>query len=261
MRPLSDPADEAKRIIDAAESRKVILRLMGGVSFLLRCPSARQANLQRNYTDLDFMAHAVQAGKLLQLFIEMGYTPEERFNAIYGLKRLIFKDAANQRRVDVFLDSLEMCHRFNFMKRLEIDRYTISLADMLVTKLQIVEINEKDVKDIISLLIDYDIGDIDDERINGDYIAGLCRDDWGIYRTFKLTLATVDDALTRMNIEREKKELVRARIARLLQLIEDVPKSLRWKIRAVIGDKRRWYELPEPENQIIDYSAGRPNSS
>jgi len=260
MQPLSDPIDEAKRIIEAAESRKVVLRLMGGVSFFLRCPSAREGKLQRNYTDLDFVAHATQTKELMQLFMEMGYVPEDRFNALHGLRRLIFKDMANRRPVDIFLDVFEMCHRFSFKDRLEVDRYTLALADMLVTKLQIVEINEKDIVDIISLLMDYDVGDNDVGTVNGAYIARLCSDDWGIYRTFTMTLASVGRALSGMDIGGEGKELVRARMARLLKMIEDEPKGLRWKIRAVIGDRRRWYELPETDKEIVDYLAGRPNS-
>jgi hypothetical protein len=161
MSPLESPIEEAKRIVLAADEKKITLRLFGGIAFYFRCPSTRHRNLSRNYVDADFMGHAKQSREIKQLFEEFGYVPRDRFNAMQGYRRLIFNDIAHQRRVDVFLDVFEMCHKFNFKDRLEIDNQTITLADLLATKLQIVEINEKDLKDILSMFVYHDIGSAD----------------------------------------------------------------------------------------------------
>jgi hypothetical protein len=250
---LESPIDEAKRIIEVAQQRKVMLRLFGGVSFYFRCPSAKHRILQRNYVDIDFMAHSKQSREIKQLFAELGYTPRERFNAMQGFKRLIFNDIAHQRRVDIFLDVFEMSHKFNFKDRLEIDQYTISLADMLATKLQIVEINEKDIKDILSLLIDHNLGSDDSpEVVNGEYLAKLCADDWGVYKTFSINIDLVLSTIDHYGLEEDQRRLVVERATKLKQMIEDAPKSIKWKVRAKVGEKVRWYELPEADKEVVD---------
>jgi hypothetical protein len=253
MSILESPIDEAKRIIEVAQQRKITLRLFGGVSFYFRSPSAKHRILQRNYVDIDFMGRSKQSREIKQLFEELGYTPRERFNAMQGFRRLIFNDIGHQRRVDIFLDVFEMCHKFNFKDRLELDQYTISLADMLATKLQIVEINEKDIKDILSMFIDHDVGDDDSsEVINGAYLAKLCGDDWGVYKTFSINidrlLSTIDD----YGLEEGQKRLVVERASKLKKMIEDAPKSFKWRMRARVGERVQWYELPEADKEVVD---------
>jgi hypothetical protein len=40
-------------------------------------------------------------------------------------------------------------------------------------------------------------------------------------------------------------EVVVDRLSRLRSGFEEVPKSRGWKLRARVGDRKRWYELPE----------------
>jgi len=259
MSPLPDFTAEAERILKAAEAKKVVLRLFGGISFLLRCPSAKQETLHRDYLDLDFVGYSKQSREISRLFKELGYAPREIFNARQGYRRLIFNDVANQRRVDIFLDVFEMCHKFNLKKRLEIDRNTIPLADMLATKLQIREFSQKDEKDVLSILTDYDIGATDSNMINGAYIAKLCSDDWGIYKTFSLNLDMILANLPERDLDSAQKEILLDRIEHLRKEIEDVPKSLRWGVRARIGEKVRWYELPEADKEVVDSRIAKEN--
>lgn len=253
MSILEGPTDEAKRIIEVAQQKKITLRLFGGVSFFFRCPSAKHRSLQRNYVDVDFMGHAKQSREIKQLFEELGYTPRERFNAMQGYRRLIFNDIEHQRRVDIFLDVFEMCHKFNFKDRLDLDQYTIPLADMLVTKLQIVEINDKDLKDILSMFVDHDIGSDDSpEVINGAYIAKLGSDDWGVYKTFSMNLDRLISTINDYGLEEDQKRLVLERASRLRKAIEDTPKSMRWRMRARVGERVQWYELPEADKEVVD---------
>ena len=250
---LESPTDEAKRIIEVAQQKKITLRLFGGVSFYFRCPSAKHRSLQRNYVDVDFMGHAKQSKDIKQLFMDLGYAPRDRFNAMQGYRRLIFNDIEHQRRVDIFLDVFEMCHKFNFKDRLEIDQYTISLADMLATKLQIVEINQKDLKDIVSMFVDHDVGTSDaPEVINGAYLAKLCGNEWGIYKTFTMNLDRILNILNDFGLEDEEKKRVTERVSRLKKMIEDAPKSMGWKMRARMGERVQWYELPEADKEVVD---------
>ena len=250
---LESPIDEAKRIMEVAQQRRITLRLFGGVSFYFRCPSAKHRILQREYADIDFMGHSKQSREIKQLFQELGYSPRERFNAMQGFRRLVFNDIEHQRRVDIFLDVFEMCHKFNFKDRLEMDQFTISLADMLSTKLQIVEINEKDIKDILSMFIDHDLGDTDSaDAINGAYLAKFCGDDWGIYKTFSTNVDRLLRTIDEYGLEEGQKSLVVDRASRLKRMIDDVPKTLKWRMRARVGERVRWYELPEADKEVVD---------
>ena len=182
------------------------------------------------------------------LFGELGYVPRERFNAMHGSRRLVFTDPAQQKRVDVFLDVFEMCHRFDLKERMELDRQTIPLADLLATKLQVVQTNEKDVGDAICLLLDHEVGGTDlRDTINGGYLARLCSEDWGIYKTFTMKLAMLAVMVEKRGLKEPERDLVIKRIGQLSAGIERAPKSMAWKMRAAIGDRVRWYELPEED--------------
>ena len=247
----ADPVEEAVRAIESAEREGVVLRLLGGVAFYLRCPSARRGRLARAYGDIDFVGRARQSAEIKGLFGQLGYMPRERFNATQGDRRLGFIDPTHQRRVDVFLDVFEMCHKIDLGSRMEIDRRTIPLADLLATKLQIVEVNEKDMGDILCLLMDHEIGSSDQETINGDYLAKICGDDWGMFKTFTGNLDRLAGEISRRSLSDPEKELVVSRVDRLRALLDATPKSLAWKIRAAIGERVPWYELPESDAEVI----------
>ena len=228
------------------------MRLLGGVAFYLRCPSARSGNLARSYDDLDFIGHVRQSLEIKRLFDELGYVPRERFNAIHGSRRLGFTGSGKRLRVDVFLDVFEMCHKFDLKERMEIDRQTIPLADLLATKLQIIQTNEKDFGDMICLLKDHEVGGTDlRDTVNGEYLARLCSEDWGIYKTFTMKLAMLAVAVETWAMGEAERELVAKRIAQLSAAIERAPKSIAWKMRAAIGERVRWYELPEEDAGLV----------
>ena len=252
MPPLESPVEEAERVIDTAQEKGVVVRLFGGVSFWFRCPSAKRPPLQRKYVDVDFMGHSKQSREIKQLFVSLGYIPRDKFNAIQGYRRLIFNDMANQRRVDIFLDVFEMCHSFNFKERLEIDAKTIPLADMLITKLQIIDVNEKDLKDMVCLFADHDVGDSDGEMINGNYLAKLCASDWGVYKTFTMNLDRLLGKADDLDLDEETKRTVKDRMSKARRMIEEHPKELRWKMRARVGEKVKWYDLPEADKEVVD---------
>jgi hypothetical protein len=242
-------SDEAKRILDGAKERGIVLRLFGGVAVRYHCPSATHRSLQRSYPDLDFFGRGKQGREIRKFFLDLGYAPNQRFNALHGATRLIFEDSKNLRVVDIFLDVFRMCHTLHLGDRLTLDDYTIPISDLLLTKLQVVEINEKDIRDLIAILKDHDVVEKVDSRdrevIDAGYISTLCADDWGLCKTISLTLRKLTNFLSKYELEPEAKQILEARINKLLHATETVPKSFRWKLRDKVGEKKRWYDLPE----------------
>ncbi len=251
--PLDDIVQEAQRIVNEAETKGITLRLFGGMAIRFRCPSATHRGLQRRYADIDFMGLSKQSKLIKKLFIELGYAPREIFNAMQGNRRLIYNDIEHERRVDIFLDVFEMCHKFDFKDRLTIDKLTIPLADLLATKLQVVEITDREYRDIIALMHDHELADTDaQETINGAYLARLASGDWGIYKTFTVTIGNILSALKDFELAENDRDIVRKRLEDLQSRIENVPKSMGWKMRAKIGEKKQWYELPEMDKEVVD---------
>ena len=240
---------EAKRILDQAKERGIVLRLFGGVAVKYHCPSATHRSLQRSYPDLDFFGKGKQGQEIRKFFTDLGYEPNQRFNALHGATRLIFEDSKNLRVVDIFLDVFRMCHTLHLGDRLTLDDYTIPISDLLLTKLQVVETNEKDIQDLIAILKDHDVVERidsgDREVIDTGYISTLCADDWGLCKTISLTLKKLLTFLPKYELEPEAKQVLEARIDKLLHAIETVPKSLKWKLRDKVGERKRWYDLPE----------------
>ncbi len=235
--------------MDEARSRDIVLRLLGGLAVKYHCPSASHRALERYYPDLDFFGTTKQGQLTRKLFGDLGYQPNQRFNALQGETRLIFEGATDQRRIDIFLDVFHMCHTLQIGRRLTLDDYTIPISDLLLTKLQIVEINEKDVRDTIAILQDHEVADspleADKEKIDANYVGGLCSGDWGLCHTITLTLKKIPGFMSQYDLLPEEKATVERRIVHLLKFIDHVPKSLKWKLRAAVGEKVRWYDLPE----------------
>jgi hypothetical protein len=156
-------------------------------------------------------------------------------------ERLLFFDDAHGRQVDVFVGSFRMCHDIPLEDRLQIDERTVPLAELLLTKLQIIELNEKDVLDTVVLLDEHEVTD-DDTGLNGARVAALCAQDWGLWRTIIANLDAVGSHADRYDVDRDR---VAARLERLQERIAAAEKSRGWRLRAKVGERKRWYELPE----------------
>lgn len=242
--PLRSPLDEARRIIAAADMASCVLRVSGGVAVALVCPSALATPLARTYGDIDLFGTRRGASQITGLLQSLGYQADLEFNALQGARRLSFWDPANGRPLDVFLDVFEMCHRLDFSERVKIAGPTMPLADLLVTKLQVMETNEKDLRDSLALLVDHPLTE-GEGGIDVPYIVGLTAQDWGLWRTVTLVAAKVDAFAQQLAGFEDKRELVHERLEKLKATIEAAPKSRGWRIRARVGERKRWYELPE----------------
>ncbi len=242
---LSDMVDEAVRVAEEAEREGVDLRLLGGVAIKVRAQDGLQPAFEREYADLDWIVPKGKSSQAQKFFESLGYVPQTRFNTMYGRERLLYFDEEHDRQVDVLVGTFRMSHEIPFGKRMTLEPVTVPLAELLLTKLQIIELNEKDVRDTFALLYDHPVGEEDGESVNAAHIAKLCSSDWGLWRTFTANLEALDGHLKRYELADEGKERISERVKALLQRIEEEPKTFGWKMRAKIGDRKRWYELPE----------------
>lgn len=239
------PEEAAKQIIDEAERRGATVRLLGGVAFKLKCRTALDPMFYRENKDIDLAGRRDQVRKITETLEWLGYRPREVFNKLSMGERLIYYDIANRRRVDVFLDRFKMCHSFDLRQSLIPDTYTLPITDLVMTKLQVVQMTEKEYMDLMAAFADFDVGSTE-ETINASRIAGLCARDWGLYTTFSRSLASVREKA--LETGGRFSRVVSERVERLLAKMRGEPKSVSWRLRARIGERARWYELPEQDS-------------
>jgi hypothetical protein len=239
----ADVIAEGRRLLDKAAATGVPLRLLGGVAIKLRAAGELAPAFRRSYADLDFVTTKKGARGTAELFRAEGYVPQTAFNALHGGDRLLFFDDDHDRQVDVFVGVFSMCHKVPLNDRLEVDPTSIPLAELLLTKLQVIELNEKDIRDTLALLHDHPVGDTDGELLNGARVAQLCAADWGLWRTITQNLRACRGFADSYDVP--DRALLDERLDALLARIEGEPKPRSWRLRAKIGDRKRWYELPE----------------
>ncbi len=240
----SDFLEEVHRITDAAKSEGVLLRLLGALAFHIHCPkfSYIQEMLGRTFTDIDFASYKKETARINALFTELGYQYDVRVRALFGSRLIFYDTSGTSRHCDVFLDKLEFCHDIVFQDRLEVDDPTIPLAELLLEKMQIVKLEEKDAIDTIMLLREHPIGGSDNETINADYLARLTSRDWGLWKTFTTNLENVRKATqTHEKLSEEDRNDVTSKITALRGRIDKEPKTRGWKMRSQIGERKKWY--------------------
>ncbi len=237
--------NELKRILQAGEQAGVILRVIGSLAFQLHCPryGYLQAAMGRAYTDIDFAAYSKQTKKIQELMASLGYQENQEVFIVSEGQRAIFDKPGTGLHIDVFYEKLDFCHTIHWNGRLEVDSPTIPLAEMLLEKMQIVQINEKDVIDTIMLLIEHELGDTDQETINIERVAALCGNDWGLWRTTTMNLDKVRKlAQGYEQLTIEQKQRIEQQVQSALTRLEQEPKSLAWRLRARVGDRVKWYK-------------------
>jgi len=240
--------EQACKIVDLAKEKSVTLRLMGGAAFRVKCPkcSYYHEKVGRRLPDIDYAAYSRQRMGVVNLLKELNYEVDRRYAAIHPGRGHF--ESPSQTEIDVFYDKLEMCHTISFKDRLELDYPTVPLADMLIQKMQIVEIEWKDIVDSFVLLLEKELGDSDNDQINYKYISKLLSNDWGFYHTVTSNLKKIHaESDTFLGFSQKEKDIIRARISRIIEEIDKEPKSLQWKARSKIGTRKRWY------NEVSDF--------
>lgn len=247
MTILADLEQELYRLIPEAQKRDIFLRILGGLAVKVHSPHAQHRALKRSYPDIDFVTDKQSAKKLNDFLPAMGYTPNKTFNTLSGDRRQLYYDEEHGRQIDVFIGDFSMCHTLPLADRLEIEPVTIPLAELYLSKVQIVTLNRKDVLDLLALLLDHEAGPGDDETINTDLIAALCAKDWGLYATVSLNNQKLAEFVDNgeVDLDEAEKQTVKDRLAAIQASMDQAPKTLAWKMRARVGTRVRWYEEVE----------------
>jgi hypothetical protein len=245
---LPDLVEEGERLLALARDQGITFVMLGGVAVRLHAPEL-PASLDREYKDLDFAVPKGGTGAAGKLLTAAGYEPEVMFNAMNSKERLLFHDTTHGRQVDVFVGAFRMCHEIPLSDRLTHGSDTVPLAELLLTKLQIIELNEKDIRDTVLLLHGHEIAEHDGDAVNGARIGELCASDWGLWRTITANLENTAAHVQNYDLTEPERTRVSGRLRQLLDRIEAAPKSRAWKLRARVGERKRWYDLPEEVEQ------------
>lgn len=248
--------DEALTLVREAEAKGIRLRILGSIAYRLQCPRNLHLfqDMKRVLTDVDFGAEKKQNRAIREFLMSRGYVPDEGVYVASEGARHIYLHKDTKLNVDVFADELNFCHKVPFKNRLHIDDLTISNTDLLLEKMQIVEINLKDFKDTIVLMLEHPLShqQAGHKSIDTDYIVDMMRQDWGFYYTFTTNMKRVPDYLHEFpSIQPHEADTIRGRIGELLRKIEEAPKTMGWKMRSTIGTRKKWYqEVSEKSEQF-----------
>ncbi len=253
-------AAEAMQLIELGAKEGIPFRLIGSLAVRIHSPKYRYLyeGIDRPVTDIDYVTYGKYNAQVTRFFRNLGYEPNRFVMAFYGKKRNIFWSEEKGWQADIFFDELDMCHKVDFRNRLELDYPTITLTDILLEKMQIVQINAKDLKDTIIMMREHGVGTTEKEEINAPYIADLLSSDWGYYYTVTTNLQKTKAYLDRFNgdlpaelaqqgkgLTAEDKADVAAKLDQVMEAIEAAPKSAKWKMRAKIGPRMKWYKEVE----------------
>lgn len=237
---------EARQLMTAAAEHDVPLRLVGGLAVYLHAEPLHPA-FAREYKDIDVVTLKGRGRDVAAVIETLDYEPAAEFNALNGHRRLMFTARGTGRQLDIFVGEFAMCHRIPVTERIELDPLTLPLAELLLTKLQIVELNDRDFRDVAALVYHHEVAAHDDDAINRDRIAELCAADWGLWRTCTANLMTIGAWLEALapELDESERDLIHSRLHLLRDRIDSEPKPRRWRLRDRVGERVRWYELPE----------------
>jgi hypothetical protein len=259
---------EAHAIIDAGNERGVVLRLTGGLA--VRHYAIDLEFAEREYSDIDLIGLKRRVADIGEVFRDLGYVENRHVSmaTVNGQLQFFLPDPSEAKaagagpadglpviaevppsdHIDVFLDAMRMDHALDFRDRLEINTYAIDPADLFLSKLQIVNLNEKDVHDTITLVKDVYV---DFQPYPGvldlHHVAEICAADWGLYIDVMNNIDTVVDHVADYDLGPRDA----ARVRRTLELAQDMmteqAKTLRWRLRSRIGKRVRWYAEVEEQ--------------
>jgi hypothetical protein len=255
---LDNIRDEAASIGAGAAASDLAARLLGGVAVWLRCPSVRQGPFARSYADMDFAVAKTASQPFKAQLESRGYLPDKFFNGLHGATRLYYQAPDGKWSVDIVIDELTMSHKLDLRGRLAGPSVTVSLADLLLTKLQVWEITRKDLGDIVCLLADHGLGAggtaggadgadgaAGDDDIDLDRVTSALAGDWGFCHTVERNLGRVAELWSAEGPLPGAAFDVGAQVDALRAAIAATPKSRAWRMRARVGERVRWYETPE----------------
>ena len=244
---------EGLRLVAEGHSRGIVLRLLGSVAIRLHSQGSEDLCRAsgRPLTDLDFMSYRACNEPMTDFFDSMGYEVDTGVLRHFGRHRHIYwSRGIPNLHCDVFFDRLSFCHDISFVGRLDEGETTIRPTDLLLEKMQIVEINEKDLKDSAVLLREHSLGDDERESLNAVYVADLLSKDWGFWYTFTTNLTKLESYVAAFTaFPQADRDIVVQRVTDLRGVIENRQKSTGWKLRSRVGPRKKWYRDVEEVNR------------
>lgn len=240
---------ELRRLVQAGNARHLQIRALGGLAVQAHNKTNHPLFL-REYADLDLVVPKKQRRDFETFMPAEGYIPDKQFNVLNGDTRQIYYHETTELKADVFIGDFEMCHKIPLDTRLDVDPLTVPLAELLLSKAQILELNRKDALDITSILLNHATGSTDHETINLEMIARLCSLDWGLYKTTSVNLQRLEEFIATQDLplSQEERSTIRARAQEILDTFEKMPKPLAWQLRDRVGTRVKWYiEVEEVE--------------
>lgn len=233
---------EMHRLIEAANAKNIQIRAIGGLAVQAH-NKTNHPLFVREFADLDFVVASKQRRDFEAFMPEVGYQPNKKFNIMNGDQRQIYYHENTEMKVDIFVGDFEMCHKIPLEDRLTADPVTIPLAELLLSKAQIVELNRKDALDITSVLLNNETGNTDNETINLKVLAQLCSQDWGLYKTTSINLQRVVDLVHEKDISltQEERDLIMKRVEAVQKTFEEMQKPIAWQLRDRVGTRIKWY--------------------
>lgn len=241
-----DLVREASRILVEMRQRDLDFRLLGGIGIRLALGDRFDTRLERSHNDIDFVTTKRDGSKVEEALAELGWEPDRQFNAINGARRLLFTDPATGHKIDGFVDRFEMCHSLPLTERFEDSEDVLPPADLLMTKLQIIELNAKDLGDAYALLLGFPTAPgPDPQTIETGRIALLASRDWGLQHTLELNFTRMLEGLEATDFEVADRDRISSAIDAITDAMDAHPKSRAWKLRARIGERKKWYDEPE----------------
>lgn len=241
---------EMQRLVSAADAKQLHLRAFGGLAIYAHSRKDPRF-FHRDSPDVDFIVPRSERRKIEQFFEHRGYAPDKQFNLLNGEHRQIYHEEITGRRIDILVGDFEMCHKLPLADRWYVDPVTIPLAELFLSKAQIVQLNRKDAFDMMSLLLNNELGNEKDGKIGLDRIAFLCGEDWGLFKTTTINLKRLEDLLLteELGLSDDERERLVSRVRQLMSVLESAPKSVAWKARSLVGTRVRWYAEVEEVDQ------------
>ena len=243
--PQRKPETEAKRLLTLANDQQITSRLLGGVAISILYEENMASALQREYKDLDFVCLRKDSARWSKMLEENGYESDVLFNSIHGYQRLLHFDRVNGKQLDTFVEEFAMCQSLELKSRLGLMEMTLAPMDLLLTKLQIFEINDKDLIDVIALLLRFPVGQGSSDSLEVDRLRDIAGEHWGWHTTLSDNLAVVRNRINTTDLPEDVKEAARSQVMVLTEILEQCPKSIKWKARSKVGRRLPWYDLPE----------------
>ncbi len=242
---MEEPDQRGRILVEAATNTGLVCRTIGGVGIRLLCPTSTALDsLHRELNDLDLVTVRNDADRLAQMLEGHGVMPERRFNLLHGEKRLLFHDPETGKHLDVFIDVFEMCHKLDLRARLDRNEWTLAPSDLLLTKLQIARITEKDVKDLAALALESD-APMSESWFDPTYLVSILGNDWGWWKTVSDNLGVAAASVNSIGLDTRRLSTVTEVLGQLTELATGCVKSRRWTWRSRIGTRIPWREEPE----------------